>query len=81
VQRGVVTAWGDGYGNRVDRFNGGMAYVTDNGVVTGRPSIIQQRGYYSRMTISAYTWRDGVLAKNWIYDSVTAIPNGGGDHS
>jgi len=23
VQRGVVTAWGDGYGNRVDRFNGG----------------------------------------------------------
>jgi len=21
------------------------------------------------------------LAKNWIYDSVTAIPNGGGDHS
>ena len=81
VPRGVVTSWGDGYGNRVDRFNGGMAYVKDGGVATGRPSIIQQRGYYSRMTISAYTWRDGVLAKNWIYDSVTAIPNGGGDHS
>jgi rhamnogalacturonan endolyase len=81
VQRGNVGDWGDTYGNRLDRYNGGMAWVKDGGVATGRPSIIQQRGYYSRLTISAYTWRDAVLAKNWIYDSVTAVPLGGGDHS
>jgi hypothetical protein len=33
------------------------------------------------MTVTSYTFRAGVLAKNWVYDSVTAIPNGGGDHS
>ena len=81
VPRGSVSAWGDAYGNRVDRFNGGFAFVKDNGVATGLPSIIQQRGYYTRLTVSALTFRNGVLAQNWIYDSVTAIPNGGGDHS
>jgi hypothetical protein len=81
VPRGSVSAWGDAYGNRVDRFNGGMAFVKDGGVANGLPSIIQSRGYYTRMTISALTYRNGVLAKNWTYDSVTAIPNGGGDHS
>jgi hypothetical protein len=81
VQRGNVGDWGDTYGNRLDRYNGGMAWVKDGGVATGRPSIIQQRGYYSRLTVSAYTWRDGIFAKNWIYDSVTAVPLGGGDHS
>jgi hypothetical protein len=81
VQRGNVGDWGDTYGNRLDRYNGGMAWVKDNGVATGRPSIIQQRGYYSRLTVSAYTWRDSILAKNWTYDSVTAVPLGGGDHS
>ena len=81
VQRGNVGDWGDTYGNRLDRYNGGMAWVKDGGVATGRPSVIQQRGYYSRLTVSAYTWRDGALAKNWTYDSVTAVPLGGGDHS
>jgi hypothetical protein len=81
VPRGTVTAWGDGYGNRVDRFNGGVAFVKDGGVANGLPSIIQGRGYYTRLTVSALTYRNGVLAKNWIYDSVSAVPNGGGDHS
>jgi len=31
VQRGVVNDWGDGYGNRLDRYNGGMAFVSDTG--------------------------------------------------
>jgi rhamnogalacturonan endolyase len=69
VPRGTVSSWGDDYGNRVDRFNGGMAFVKDNGTATGRPSIIQQRGYYTRLTVSALTWRDGTLATNWIFDS------------
>jgi hypothetical protein len=73
--------WGDPNGNRSHRYNGGFAFVKDGGVATGLPSIIQQRGYYTQLTMSALTFRDGVLAKNWVYDSITAIPNGGGDHS
>ena len=74
-------SWGDTNGNRSQRFNGGFAFVKDGGVATGLPSIIQQRGYYTVLTVSALTFRNGVLAKNWVYDSVTSIPNGGGDHS
>jgi hypothetical protein len=67
VPRGNVGDWGDTYGNRLDRYNGGMAFVSEMAATaTGRPSIIQQRGYYTRLTVSAYNWRDGVLAKNWI---------------
>src|SRR5690606_3627099 len=69
VPRGNVGAWGDTYGNRLDRFNGGAAMVTDGDTNTGRPSIIQQRGYYTRLTMSALHWRDGQLTTNWIFDS------------
>jgi len=86
VPRGSVAAWGDAYGNRVDRFNGGVAFTKDmvNGtaVANGRPSIISGRGYYTRLTVSSMTYRDGVLAKNWVYDSVTTLnTNGSGCHS
>lgn len=50
VPRGGVSSWGDGYGNRVDRFNSGIAYL--DGV---HPSAVYGRGYYTRMTISAVT--------------------------
>ncbi len=79
--------WGDSNGNRSQRFNGGFAFVKDvpagggAAVANGLPSIIQQRGYYTYLTVSALTFRNGALAKNWVYDSVTTIPNGGGDHS
>jgi FG-GAP repeat. len=87
VQRGVVNDWGDGYGNRLDRYNGGMAFVSDTGTgktATGRPSIIQQRGYYTRLTVSAYNWRNGALTKMWTFDSDVAgnsAAKGQGDHS
>ena len=87
VPRGTVSEWGDKYGNRVDRFNGGLAFVSDTGsgkTATGRPSIIQQRGYYTRLTVSALTWRNGALALNWLFDSNgsgNSKAAGGGDHS
>lgn len=77
VPRGNVSSWGDGYGNRVDRFNGGAALVTDGGTNTGRPSILQQRGYYTRLTMAAMHWRDGQLTTNWIFDS-NGAGNGAG---
>ena len=87
VPRGTVSSWGDSYGNRLDRYNGGIAFVSDTGTgktSTGRPSIIQQRGYYTRLTMSAYNWRDGALTKVWIFDSNNAgnsAAAGQGDHS
>jgi rhamnogalacturonan endolyase len=87
VPRGTVSSWGDSYGNRLDRYNGGMAYVSDTGsgkTASGRPSIIQQRGYYTRLTVSAYNWRDGALTKVWIFDSNgtgNSKAAGQGDHS
>ena len=80
-------SWGDTNGNRSHRYTGGFAFVKDvpagggAGVANGLPSAISGRGYYTVLTVSAMSYRNGVLAKNWVYDSVTAIPNGGGDHS
>jgi hypothetical protein len=74
-------SWGDTNGNRSHRYTGGFAFVKDGGVANGLPSAISGRGYYTVLTVSAMTFRNGVLAKNWVYDSVTSIPNGGGDHS
>jgi len=62
--RGNVSDWGDGYGNRVDRFLAGVAYL--DGV---RPSIIMARGYYTRTVIVAYNFEDGKLKKLWSFDS------------
>ena len=85
VPRGTVSSWGDDYGNRVDRFNGGVAFVSDTGngkEASGRPSIIQGRGYYTRLTVSALGYRDGQLTTNWIYDSNTSSGAAGqGTHS
>ncbi len=41
--RGTVSSWGDNYGNRVDRFLAGTAYLDG-----ARPSLIMARGYYTR---------------------------------
>ncbi len=85
VPRGnnLKAVWGDDYGNRVDRFNGGFSFVKDGGgAASGRPSIITQRGYYTRLTITAFNWRDGAMNKVWTYDSdVDPGAYGQGNHS
>jgi hypothetical protein len=84
--------WGDSNGNRGQRFTGGFAFVKDipaaggAGVANGLPSIISGRGYYTRTTISAMTYRNGVMAKNWVFDYPGCKGNttnyiGCGDHS
>ncbi|HEU5469540.1 MAG TPA: rhamnogalacturonan lyase [Actinophytocola sp.] len=62
--RGTVSSWGDNYGNRVDRFLAGTAYVDGS-----RPSIIMARGYYTRSVISAWDFRNGALTRRWTFDS------------
>jgi rhamnogalacturonan endolyase len=62
--RGRVADWGDDYGNRVDRFLAGVAYLDGQ-----RPSLITCRGYYTRAVIVAWNWRDGKLSRLWTFDT------------
>ncbi|XVS67513.1 cellulose binding domain-containing protein [Actinosynnema sp. CA-299493] len=77
--RGTVSSWGDSYGNRVDRFLAGTAYLDG-----ARPSLIMARGYYTRAVIAAWDFRNGTLTKRWTFDS-NASGNSGyagqGNHS
>ncbi|MHA6723991.1 rhamnogalacturonan lyase [Sphingomonas sp. RS2018] len=66
----IQTVWGDNYGNRVDRFLAGTAFLDG----TNKPSIIMARGYYTRSTLTAWDFRNGQLTQRWLFDSA-ALPN------
>jgi rhamnogalacturonan endolyase len=56
--------WGDGRGNRSDRFLAGVAWLD------GRlPSLLFCRGYYTRSVIAAWDFRGGKLTSRWVFDS------------
>lgn len=79
--RGTVSAWGDGNGNRVDRFLACIAYLDGS-----RPSLVFCRGYYTRSVLSAWNWRDGKLSHVWTFDSDDGTPGneayrGQGNHN
>ncbi|MFD1146456.1 rhamnogalacturonan lyase family protein [Saccharothrix hoggarensis] len=75
--RGNVGSWGDTYGNRVDRFLAGTAYLDG-----ARPSLIMARGYYTRAVIAAWDFRNGALTKRWTFDSNNQSGYAGqGNHS
>lgn len=79
--RGRVADWGDNYGNRVDRFLAGVAYLDGS-----RPSMVFSRGYYTRTVLAAFDWRDGRLTNRWVFDSEDGTPgnraySGQGAHS
>lgn len=69
--RGDVSAWGDAYGNRVDRFLASVAYLDGE-----HPSVIFSRGYYTRTVIVAYDFTNGKLTKRWKFDT-NEVENGG----
>jgi rhamnogalacturonan endolyase len=76
-----VSAWGDNYGNRVDRFLAAVAYLDGT-----RPSLVMCRGYYTRAVLVAWDWRDGRLTRRWTFDSDDGTPGnstfrGQGAHS
>ncbi len=73
--------WGDGYGNRCDRFLACAAYLDGR-----RPSLVMCRGYYTRAVLAAWDWRDGKLTQRWVFDSDDGTPGnrayrGQGAHS
>ncbi|WP_311286090.1 fibronectin type III domain-containing protein [Microbacterium sp. ARD31] len=62
--RGDVGSWGDTYGNRVDRFLAGVAYLDGE-----KPSAIFSRGYYTRAVVAAYDFDGRQLSERWVADS------------
>lgn len=60
----LKTLWGDGYGNRMDRFLACVAYL--DGV---HPSLVMCRGYYTRTVLAAWDFKQGKLVKRWIFDT------------
>lgn len=56
--------WGDGYGNRMDRFLACIAYL--DGV---NPTLVMCRGYYTRTVLAAWDFTQGKLTSKWIFDS------------
>ena len=75
--RGNVGSWGDTYGNRVDRFLAGVAYLDGE-----HPSLVTSRGYYTRTVIVAWDLVDGQLVERWTFDSnqAGAAYEGQGNH-
>jgi Rhamnogalacturonan lyase family 11, C-terminal domain/Rhamnogalacturonan I lyases beta-sheet domain/Secretion system C-terminal sorting domain len=76
-----VSAWGDNYGNRADRFLACIAYLDGE-----RPSLVMTRGYYTRCVLAAWDWRDGELTQRWVFDSDDGTPGnsayrGKGNHN
>lgn len=71
-ERGDIGAWGgkggngknDATGNRVDRFTACIAYL--DGV---HPSVVMCRGYYGRIVMAAWDFKDNKLTSRWVFDS------------
>ena len=77
----LAAVWGDGVGNRADRFLACIAYLDGK-----RPSLVMTRGYYTRAVLAAWNWRDGKLTNVWTFDSDDRTPGnqayrGQGNHN
>jgi len=72
--------WGDGYGNRMDRFLAAVAYLDGK-----HPSLIMCRGYYTRTVVTAWDLQDHKLKLRWLFDSDASPANrpyrGQGNHN
>jgi rhamnogalacturonan endolyase len=73
--------WGDGYGNRMDRFLGAIAYLDGK-----TPSLVMTRGYYTRTVLAAWNFRNSKLSHLWTFDSDNDPPGnrpyrGQGNHN
>ncbi|MCW1925817.1 autotransporter-associated beta strand repeat-containing protein [Luteolibacter arcticus] len=74
--RGTVSNWGDSYGNRVDRFLAGVAYLDGS-----RPSLVMCRGYYTQSHLVAWDWRDRQLTQRWHFAAANGTDYAGqGNH-
>lgn len=79
--------WGDDYGNRMDRFFIGVAYldgVPRDGVRTANPSLIITRGIYKNWQVWALDLNGSELTKRWAFDTnngTNTVAQSMGSHS
>ena len=69
-----IDYWGDDYGNRMDRFFIGVAYLDgipdpSTGVRTTNPSLIISRGIYKNWQVRALDLREDGLQTRWTFDT------------
>lgn len=69
----LKSVWGDGYGNRMDRFLACVAYLDGQ-----HPSLVMCRGYYTKTVLAAFDFKNKQLVKRWVFDSGT---NGNKDYA
>ena len=62
--RGDIYEWGDGGGNRCDRFLACVAYLDGE-----NPYMVFTRGYYAKTALSAYRLNGGKLELAWTFNS------------
>ena len=65
-ERGELSAWGDNYANRSDRFLAACAYLDGQHL-----SAIFCRGYYTRTVVAAYDFDGTTLRPRWTFDTNT----------
>ncbi len=63
-ERGELTAWGDNYANRSDRFLAACAYLDGQHL-----SAVFCRGYYTRSVLAAYDFDGKDLKVRWVFDT------------
>ncbi len=64
TEQQLKAMWGDGYGNRMDRFLACVAYL--DGV---HPTLVMCRGYYTRTVLAAWDFKNKKLEKRWVFDT------------
>ena len=62
--RGNLQDWGDTRANRSDRYLACIAYLDGK-----HPSVVMCRGYYTRVTLTAFDWDGKELKQRWMFDS------------
>lgn len=60
----LKAVWGDGHGNRSERFLACVAYL--DGV---HPSLVMARGYYTRTVLAAWDFKNKQLVHRWTFDT------------
>ena len=80
TQEQLKEIWGDGDGNRSDRYLAAAAYLDGK-----HPSLIMCRGYYTRTAIAAWDFKNKKLSLRWLFDSDSSEENrkyrGQGNHN
>ena len=65
--------WGDDYGNRMDRFFIGVAYldgIPKNGWRITNPQLIISRGIYKNYQVAAYDFKNRKLVNRWTFNTL-----------